>query len=532
MAISPLAVKQFLQRESDDHTWMKALTKEEVRAALIDVDPLLGPLSEGMMLHQLVGMLLGVAYEAFAYWYGMGIGKTLIALRLLEYWHTIGRIEKALVLAVSNEAVYTWGDEVRKWRVKLPYIELAEGATSVEKAERMIGLERGIVIASYPGFRTMVSAKRPETKKGALTGRRELKATKSGLDAVCDGVGALILDESTEVAHRDSLNYAVCNDVAKRVGIRLALAGRPFGRDPAALWPQQFLVDRGASLGPTLGLFREAFFTKKKSYFGGPYSFDYTFDKSNGPALAKFSGHRSLQYSTEECVDLPAKNYVQKNIPFSAETIEYYDRVVQHLISARGDKAVRQSDFVRLRQLSSGFLGVANDEFGAKVEIEFKRNPKLDTLMELLGQIPVGRKSVVFFEFIHSGKLLHAALKKAKIKHSWIWSGAKDRKAQMDRFRDDPDCEVLLLNHQIGAYSLNLQHANYVFFFESPVGCIDRDQAERRCWRTGQLLRVTIFDLVMVGGVEERIRQFHKEGADIYASMARTPSLLLRQKAA
>lgn len=532
MSISPLAVRAFLNQRRDDFSYLKTISSKELRAMLVEVDPRIEPYLKDMMQHQLAGIFLGLAFPAFAFWYGMGIGKTIMVLRLLAYWYDTGQLRKALTLVPSNETVYTWGDEIRKWGVKIPYAELADD-TSDDKAEKMLTMSEGLVIASYPGFRYMVSEEKDEVKKGEKTGRRRRRANALSLDVVADGLDGFVMDESTEAAHRDSLTFAICNGLSKRTSIRYALAGRPFGRDPTLLWAQQFLVDRGESLGPTLGLFREAFFSKKKSFFGGPYSFDYKFKKESGPALAKCSAHRSMQYATEECVDLPPKVHIVKRIPFPPETIEYYNRVLEHMMSARGDKQVIRNDFIRLRQLSSGFLGVANDEFGAKVEIEFKKNPKLDMLVEYLNQIPVGKKAVIFYEFVHSGRLISAALKKLKIKHSWVWSGAKNRKQQMDRFRDDPECEVLILNHQIGAYGLNLQHAKYVLVYESPVGCIDRDQMDRRSWRTGQTERVTIVDLCMIGGADEKILQFHAEGADIYSAVHRNPvGFFRRHKAA
>jgi hypothetical protein len=531
MSISPLAVKQFLAATPDDWTWLKTVPREAVLEELYATDPILPAMCEGMMLHQLVGMFLGVAFPQFCFWYGMGIGKTLMALRLAEYWHRVGRMRKALVCAISNEAVWAWEDEAKKWGVKLPVLGLASD-NSENKAEALMTMEEGIAIVAYPGLRYMVSALVPEQKRGEVTGRKILKRSDKAIAAICEGLDGLVLDESTEVAHRDSLAYSVCYQISNRTPIRYALAGRPFGRDPTMLWPQQNIIDRGASLGPTLGLFREAFCTKKKRYFGGPYSFEYVFDKSKADLLARRSGHRSLQFLTEECVDLPECQFVTKRIPFPKETLEYYERAVKALMSARGDKTARENAFIRMRQLSSGFLGVANDEYGAKAQIEFKHNPKLDMLMQCLSEIPVGRKSVIFYEYNYSGARISAALKKAHIKHSWIWSGAKNRKAQLERFLHDPECETLLVNHNIGAFSLNLQCANYAFFYESPVGCIPRDQAQRRIWRTGQTLKVTIVDLVVIGGVEERIREFHKEGGDIFAAMARKPDLFRFRKAA
>ena len=80
----------------------------------------------------------------------------------------------------------------------------------------------------------------------------------------------------------------------------------------------------------------------------------------------------------------------------------------------------------------------------------------------------------------------------------------------------------------VGAFALNLQIANHVIYFESPIGCIPRDQSERRCWRKGQTKKVLMYDLVMDGGVDERILAFHQDGLDIFQSLTHEPRKVLK----
>lgn len=518
--INPRALSQFLNQPRDDFAWVKNLSRKELVDSLESLHP--RPNIDGLMVHQLASMLCGIAHPTFAFWLGPGAGKTLVAIRLAEYWRECGVLRKALVMVPSSEAVYSWSDEIRAWKSPLPVLELGEDS-SAEKAEQYLEFEDGLILLPYPSLRHMVSVKGEHER----TGKGQLKPRRGAIEAICRDLGMLVLDESTEAAHTDTLNYRVCRAISKRVPIRYALAGRPFGRDPFALWPQQYLVDHGVSLGPTQEIFRAAFYESKKNFWGGKHAKDYTFKKDLMPKLSKMSGHRSLQYTTEECVDLPPLNKVVVTTRFPPETLAYYEKVVTHLIAARGDRQVIHNDFIRMRQLASGFLGVENDEAGAKVQIEFSKNPKLDAVLEKVLQVPFGCKSVIFYEYTHTGRKLSERLKKHKIKHKWLWAGARDRRSILPQFRDDPDCEVLVLQHSLGSYVLNLQHANYFMYMESPVGCIDRDQSQRRGWRKGQTKRVTLYDFVMEGAVDERILQFHASGEDLFAAMLRNPKTLL-----
>lgn len=525
--IDKKAIAKFLSAPRDDFSFVKQLPRADLLDALHRLTPC--PDTDDLFTHQLAGLLVGIACPTFCFWYGMGTGKTALALRLIEYWQSAVDVQCALVLVPSQEAVYNWEAEIAKWAPSQPVLALADHS-SIDKAEQWLQFERGIILVAYPSLNAMVTRFEDRLDKaGRRTGKQKRAPRRSAIDTLCESLGCLIADESTEFKETSSLTYRIVRAFAKRIPIRYALAGRPFGRDPADLWGQQFVIDGGESLGTTLGMFREAFYDKKKKYFGGPFSYDYTVRKDMLDELHRIAQHRSLRYSTEECVDLPPLVRVVRIVRLPDETLAYYDKIVKHLISARGDRKVIQNDFIRLRQLSSGFLGIANDEFGAKVEIVFDTNPKLDLTVELLRQMP--GKAVVFFEFIASGKAISTRLKKEKIGHSLIWSGTPDRRAALDKFLKDPSCEVLVLNHMIGAYSLNLQVATTTLFYESPIGAIDRDQAERRTWRAGQAKRCVMFDIVAEGCADSAILAMHRSGQSMFDAVIRDPSMLVRKAA-
>jgi SNF2 family DNA or RNA helicase len=78
-----------------------------------------------------------------------------------------------------------------------------------------------------------------------------------------------------------------------------------------------------------------------------------------------------------------------------------------------------------------------------------------------------------------------------------------------------------------GGYGLNLQAASYCFFYESPVGAIDRDQCERRIWRQGQKNKCFIYDLVMKDSVDSKILLFHTAATNLFEAMVKDPSSIL-----
>jgi len=513
------AVKHFLAEPRDDHRWLKKLKHVELDRLLDKFDPPPEPWHK-LGLHQKVCLYLGIEYGSLALWLDMGVGKTLASLELLQYWWDSRVMRRALVFVTSDKAFPTWERQIKQYQISVPYIALDE-SSSEDKWRRLSGFDQGIVLLTYPGAVAMVSQRNKKKKRMEFVDK-EIKRLLHEVDVV-------VLDESTRCGNHDSLTYRLCKRASNAAEFCYALSGMPFGRDPTPLWSQCFLVDHGATLGPTLGLFREAFFTASQNEWGGPYSMDYTFKSSMKPKLSQILQHRSITYTADECIDLPPVMRFIEEVKLPAATREYYRKVVEQIIVAKGNLREMKNAFLKMRQLSSGFIGLKDDETGERAQVEFDQNPKLDRLLELIESLPLDRKALVFYDFTHSGRRITEELKKIKLNPIWLWSGTKNPKQAMQDFIEDPDTTVAVINNRVGAYSLDgLQVANYEFFYESPVSVMDRNQAERRIRRQGQQHKVFYYDLVVKDTVDAKILDFHREGEDLFKSLLRNPSQVIR----
>jgi SNF2 family DNA or RNA helicase len=199
---------------------------------------------------------------------------------------------------------------------------------------------------------------------------------------------------------------------------------------------------------------------------------------------------------------------------------QYYQVELTKLRKARGNWREIKASFIRMRQLSSGFLGLKNDETGERAEIEFPENPKIDELLNIIDAMPTDAKIIVFHEYVLTGKRISQALKAAKIPHARLYGGQKNPKHELRKFQTDPACKAIVINNHSGSMMLNLQAANYVAFVESSVRPIIRMQAERRARRGGQIAkRVFIYDIVAKtpsgNSVDEKILAWLAEGKNL-----------------
>lgn len=306
-----------------------------------------------------------------------------------------------------------------------------------------------------------------------------------------------------------SLTYRMCRAIAAEAEYVFGLTGTPFGRDLGDLWPQFFLVDFGETLGPTFGFYRSMFFSTKINYWGG---YEYTFKKKLLGTLHRVLKNASISYSVEELRGMPPKEYVERRLGIPSDAKGYIAKAIEALQDAIRGKEFRQveSSYLQLRQLASGFMTLRGED-SEKLHVKFGTNPKLELLEELIESMPAASKAVVFNHFVFTGQLISDRLKELKIKHARIWGGQKDPIGELRRFKQDPDCRILVCNIKSGSSSLNLQNAQYLVFFEQPDSPIDRKQAEARVWRSGQTERVLIYDFLMNGTADVRL---HKANQD------------------
>lgn len=521
------ATKQYLERVLDDHRRYKRMSKKKLKRLIHKRAP-------GIYMHpdtnhhQFVMIYLGLKYPGFNFWASMGTGKTLVALTLLQYWWDSGCYERAVVCVLSDKAYDTWIRQRKQYGFTMPWRTL-DGGTTLDKWEQIERFGNGVLMVAYPSLMHIVAKRGAKKRKGKplknamLIDKKLLRKFTKGLDMV-------VWDEITKASNRSSLVFRIANQLSRSAQIRYGLAGRPIGRDVTKIWAQQFLVDRGKTFGPTLGMFRAAFFNSEKNRFAKSERVQtHTFNKALMPKLVDMLQHRSITYTEEECIDVPKFRSIIERVRLPYEASEYYKRCKDEIIAARGNMLETKNVFMRMRQISSGFMGFSDEDTGDRAQIELVENPKLERLLELVEEIPEDRQAIIFYEFTWSGRKITQALKEKDISHVWIWSGTKNPRGDLRTFTAGKR-QIAVINNRIGSYSLDgLQCANYVFFYESPVSVIDRVQAERRVRRQGQKRIVWQYDLVVKGTMDQRILDFHAEGESIMKALKGNPKAVFRK---
>jgi len=507
--INQKTVDAFLVRKLDNHDWLKRLGKRELFAELKEELKLI-PNFHNLWTHQLVCFLLVTSLKRFMLHIDLGGGKTLITLYSILLRKLKGEKPKAIVFVPYVTAVDTWIQECKKHTPDLKLVPLI--GTTIENLRLLEEGSGDVYVICYASSVAMLAESAPgPTRRTRKKWTIDPKRTRK----VFAGFDTFVADEIHKCSDIGTLTYKMCRTISYTCEYGIGLSGTPFGKEVADVWAQFYLIDFGATLGETKGLFQEAFFTQKLNYFSGFK--EYKFDTSKLPILKQAIKHNSIHYSSSEMHDLPPKNYLRIKLPLPTAIEGYVSVAAAKFIAAlrSTDTAnrfrVAEASYLQLRQLASGFMTV-DGQNDAKIKVSFDNNPKLDLLEEKITAMPTQSKMVVFHHFVHTNTLISERLTKLKIGHARVWSGQKNPMEELRKFRDEYDCRVLVLNDQSGSASLNLQHANYMYFFEQPDSPINRQQGEGRIWRPGQTKPVFYIDPVMQGTVDERILNANLQG--------------------
>lgn len=516
--ISAAAVQAFLNRSLDNHDWIKRQQAASINDAIAGMSPLPNWGRTQPWLHQKALFLLMQYQQRFMIYTDLGGGKTLTVLHCLRYRKQCGEKPRAIIFAPYVVSTETWVEQVA---LHAPGLECVALTGTIKQNKAKLAGSGDLFVICYQSAVAMCSVRIP-SQRVILNGEESIrkahwKLDNDLIDNLFAGVDMIVCDEIHRVKTVQSLTYALCKKLSKKCHWAFGLTGTPFGNDLLDLWPQFYVIDSGETLGKALGVYRSAFFNTKATRWG----VKYPFKKRMMPQLHAMVKHRSLRYKIEDLHDMPQRKYNRVVINAPNEAKGYIAASLQQIKDASRAKGKGQahyelinSNYMRLRQLSSGFLTLrgADDE---RVQLQFKDNPKLDAFAELAEGMPSDAKMVVFHHFRFSNGLLSRKLTDMKIGHARIWGGQSKPIVELQRFATDPNCRVLVINSRSGSSSLNLQHANYVVFFEQPDSPIDRQQAERRVWRPGQLKRVFYYDLIVDGTVDQRLHLANKSGQNL-----------------
>ena len=160
------------------------------------------------------------------------------------------------------------------------------------------------------------------------------------------------------------------------------------------------------------------------------------------------------------------------------------------------------------------------------------KSPKLEQLVESVeAAVGNGHKVVVFFNFIAGLELAGERLGALGIDCESMTGSTSTaaRRKIVERFQNDPSCQVLLMTLKVGGVGLNLTAADIVYIFEPWWNKAAEEQAVNRLHRIGQKATVYSYSMITMGTIEEKILQLQQQKKDLFDGLIGTDTASEKQ---
>ena len=182
------------------------------------------------------------------------------------------------------------------------------------------------------------------------------------------------------------------------------------------------------------------------------------------------------------------------------------------------------TDFVMMKQSA---MGKAIGEILPPLRAELYTKMFLENQNAILDMIDDRtKKTVIFSMFLPVVNEIDRAINQSgRFKSVKITGSVKDRKAVIDRFKQDPSVKVLVATSQTLGTGVTLTEASQMFFFGPPWRETDFEQCADRIHRIGQTSKVDIYNTILLDSrpnLSSRMTDIMRWSGDMFGSMIKT----------
>jgi SNF2 family DNA or RNA helicase len=443
--------------------------------------------------HQITALEKSWNKIAYGYFMEMGTGKSKVLVDNIAMLYDAGKINGALIIAPKG--VY------RNWYSSEIPIHLAShiqhkmvlwtASTSKTKDKEY----QQLFESDYDLHILVMNVEAFSTKKGIDFASKFLRTHKT----------IMAVDESTTIKTPSAKRTKAIVDLGTKAHYRRILTGSPVTKSPLDLYTQCAFLHEDLLGFSSFYAFRNRYAHMIDRNFGGrrvQIVGSYQRLDELADILNKFS-YRVLK---EDCLDLPEKIYIKREIELTDEQEKAYATMKSAaLASIKGKLATAPhvlTQMMRLHQITCGHLKTDEGDI-----TELKSN-RLDELMDVLEEVE--GKAIIWANYIYDIEHIVTEIKKKYGDDSVVqYYGAiasEQRQTNIEKFQDPKsNYRFFVGNPQTGGYGITLTCANTVIYYSNGYDLEKRLQSEDRAHRIGQKKSVTYVDLIAAKTIDEKI---------------------------
>ena len=445
--------------------------------------------------HQLVALEKSWDKEEYAYFMEMGTGKSKVLVDNMAMLYDKGKINGALIIAPKGVYRNWFSQEIPNHLAShIDHKTVLWTATTSKAKDKEYqqlfkpDLDLHILIMNVEAF---------STKKGLEFATRFLRCHQS----------LMAVDESTTIKTPTAKRTRSILLLGSYAKYRRILTGSPVTKSPLDLYTQCAFLNENLLGFTSYYTFRNRYAVMRNANFGGR-RVQLVGGYQRLDELSRILKPFSDRVLKEDCLDLPEKTYIERQVELTDEQKKTYETMKSAaLASLKGKMATAPhvlTQLMRLHQITCGHL--KNDD---ETITEIKNN-RIDSLLEVLDETE--GKAIIWANYVYDVKQIVKAISKKYGENSIVqYYGAipaDKRQENIEKFQD-PESPVRFFvgNPQTGGYGITLTAANNVIYYSNGYDLEKRLQSEDRAHRIGQKKAVTYVDLIAPKTVDEKIRK-------------------------
>ena len=442
--------------------------------------------------HQLTALEKSWNRNTFAYFMEMGTGKTKVLIDNLSMLYDKGKVDGALIVAPKG-VIGTWYNQ--ELPTHLPdHIENVTvlWQSNINKKQQTkldslfkTGHELHIIIMNVEAF---------STEKGKSFAAQFLRSHKS----------LMAIDESTTIKNPKAKRTKNILSLSNLASYRRVMTGSPVTRNPLDLYTQCEFLDHNHLQFTSYYAFRNRYAEMKTIHVAGR-SINVVKQFINLKELSETLKPFSYRVLKEDCLDLPNKVYMKREIQLTPEQKKLYEQMRKEALATLNGKTVTTmtalTQLMRLHQITCGHFS-ADD--GTIQEV---KNNRLSELLEVLEEVE--GKAIIWAHYQHDVrnifKLLEDKYGQGSVVHYYGKTLPEQRDYAIENFKNKDNVRFFVGTPQTGGYGITLVQANTVIYYSNGYDLEKRMQSEDRAHRIGQKKKVTYVDIIAEDTVDTKI---------------------------
>lgn len=319
-----------------------------------------------------------------------------------------------------------------------------------------------------------------------------------------------LVDESTCIKNHKAKRTRAAIEIGQKCKARRIATGSPVTNSPLDLYSQCAFLDKSLLGCGSYYAFKNTYANIERVQNRQGQHYEKILSYKNLDHLSSLLDKFSYRVTKKECLDLPEKIYMTRDVELTPEQIKIYKEMDDYQFALLQEENTfkemsAQVILTKLLRLHQILCGTFTSDDGVVTDIP---NNRLEALKEVLDE--TSGKVIIWATYIPNIKAISSMLEKEYGADSFVTyfgeTSAEDRIKAIELFQDENSkVRFFLGNVQTAGRGITLTAANTVVYYSNNFSLELRQQSEDRAHRVGQKNNVTYIDLVVRGSLDEKI---------------------------